>query len=168
MLPPRSGWQRSINCKQKRNDQGRHRIRMLSPQRGPFFPILQKNATAGDSLAVVFLLCLEKKYLSLRCFAVLNSRFLFTAVVRGRRNTGCISRTMAAVVGEKMHSKPITSLSGVAQNRSFFVQLFTGWWHPGESSVSFSKVKPLLRPQIMMSSTASTEKPLMSCCSTIK
>ena len=38
--------------------------------------------------------CLAGKSLVLECFAVLNGRFLFAGTFRGRRNTGCISRTM--------------------------------------------------------------------------
>ena len=41
-----------------------------------------------------FLPCLAGKSLVLECFAVLRERFFLTKNLRGRRNTGCISRTM--------------------------------------------------------------------------
>jgi hypothetical protein len=37
----------------------------------------------------------------LECFAVLNLRFLLTGISRGRRNTGCISRTMDFLWGKR-------------------------------------------------------------------
>ena len=48
-----------------------------------------------------FLSCLAEKSASLECFAVLKLRFFLTNNLRGRRNTGCISRTMDSLWGKR-------------------------------------------------------------------
>ena len=48
-----------------------------------------------------FLSCLAEKSISLECFAVLKLRFFLTNNLRGRRNTGCISRTMDSLWGKR-------------------------------------------------------------------
>ena len=48
-----------------------------------------------------FLPCLAKKSITLECFAVLKLRFFLTNNLRGRRNTGCISRTMDSLWGKR-------------------------------------------------------------------
>ena len=48
-----------------------------------------------------FLSCLAEKSSALECFAVLKVRFFLTRTSRGRRNTGCISRTMDSLWGKR-------------------------------------------------------------------
>ena len=45
--------------------------------------------------------CLAEKSFALKCFAVLNRRFLFAGSFEGRRNTGCISRTKSFLRTER-------------------------------------------------------------------
>jgi len=66
-------------------------------QKGSFPAILCQKATAGVSLAAAFLLVLHRKYLFLKCFAVLRPRFFLAAnfedeailgVLRGQGESG--------------------------------------------------------------------------------
>jgi len=64
--------------KQKSAAQGRRSIRQELLQKDPFRAILRQKVTAGVSLAVTFLLVLQRKRLFFKCFAVLRSRFFLT------------------------------------------------------------------------------------------
>ena len=88
-----------------------------------------------------FLSCLAEKSLFLECFAVLRERFFHSKDLRGRRNTGCISRTMDTLCGKRFRQNRVNPYAHPPKAVGFFFTVhpraFSGElqagsaWEPG-------------------------------------
>ena len=68
-----------------------------------------------------FLSCLAEKSISLECFAVLKLRFFLTNNLRGRRNTGCISRTMDSLWEKRFLQNRVNPYVSPPKGVCFFI-----------------------------------------------